>query len=265
MFKNFKPTENETVIFIVKDCTDYSYDVVLPGYEQQATLLFSELSKKKIRKNPQTFLKKKIKYAGKVLCIEDGVTYISYKDIESSEESSALTSYELSNKFFNLPQRICHLSKLIDLDTWCNSFVDCLRHEDQSVHPLEIISNRESLSNYKILPACLQRILLDHHKELFGIKLESVTLKIMIMCFGMDGNEAVKQALSGVLFRYSKTYTPEELATDGTTCNVDFRIVGFPNVEFNITSYERETCMKVQKEILSQLQGDENLNLVIKC
>ena len=251
MFRSFDPEEEEITVFTIGGSNDYSYDVDLLCYGKKATLFFSELSKKRIRKNPQSFLKKNKTYACRVLREEHGHLYVSYKQVNDEEQKKALECYHLSQKFYNLPQRLCHYDDSVALDLWQESFVDCLRDSQLASHPLVLISDSENFTELG-LPEIMKNIIEANHRKLFGFEPHVCEKTITVMSFAIDGNEKVKESLR---LTQPNACSKEELADDEQKTSLELIISALPNVTIRVSGANSGKCTERLEEAIKAISS----------
>jgi len=252
------PNVGDIVMFTTRYTNDKAYYVTLDEYQdREAFLSFSELSKKRIRKNPSSFLKKESKNCAIVSDVGDNIISLSLISVSKDQKKQHSELYGLNSKLFGLCRRLAHIQ--FQEKEW----YDVLRNAmEKSLelgydHPYATISDRSTLKNIENLPACYVDCILENHAKMFGMKPFSIKKRIMLITFQPDGNQVAKDEICRIsheLKSEEDNYTDEQLYQDQSKINICVNPVALPVCEFSITAYQDALCKQVSDELMLKLK-----------
>lgn len=238
-YHNKIPIVNDVVMCTISHYDGNGYVVTLDEYaEIEGFVQLRELSNKRIRKNIASFLKKDNKHPMVVTSI-DGYVSLSLKDLSDEEKNTCICNYDLTTKLYSMCTRLSHFDSTISSDEWRNLFKKLLSEAFQ-IHPYEIIRDRILICDME-LPERYLLVLGDNHVKLFGIKPVTVTLKVMIQCLRLDGNNYVKDILMKINSDH-EFFSDKELHENQERCNVSIKLTGLPNLTVTVSAYQKNIC-----------------------
>lgn len=271
------PSVGDVLTFTVHEANDIGFKVTLDAYDNSEGFLpFSELSSKKIKKNPAAFLKAGSKHCGLVTDNSDVITYISLKDVTKEQQELETQRHCNNGRLFALCQRLSrlpghnftesqwHHQFRRALDKYLNKSNETVAEgcdedeaedeaEDETpMHPIDIISSRQNIMNNKYLPPDYHAIIANHHATLFGIKPATLTMIVTILTFDMNGNDRVKSVLSKIMSDVG-TFTDTQLYQDQSKYNLSINPVALPDFQIVITAYLESVCQNAADLITHHL------------
>lgn len=285
------PKMGDILSFRVKDTTDVGYNVELCAYKSQyfGFLPFSELSLKKIKKNPASFLKEGSRHCGVVTDADGYIVHLSIKHVTPEQKAEEEKMYADTEHLFSICQRLSYLeeSKNADLteDAWFNVFAKALSQyrtgnsydeddsdedtdedadddtpddtvEDAATHPLNILSRRDMVNRSGVLPKQYMRIIRNNHAALFGFKPVVCTVIVTIVTFDMNGTELVKTVLNRIMEHHGGSGgSDKELYDDQTKYNLHINPVALPEFHLEISAYLKDVCQRVADSAIAELNA----------
>lgn len=252
----------DVVTFTTRQSDDTGFTVTLDAYsDREGYLPYSELSSKKIRKNPRSFLKEGSKGCGVVTDADGVVIFISLKDVTQSQQEEEKRMHELSGRLFSMCRKLSFIRH--SPRQWHDMFVEGINNyiEDSiDEHPYTILSDRLLLRDkgeQVLLPEFLD-VIRSNHCTLFGIKPFTATAKITIITFDIEGNERVKGALKSCLQRIGQgpTLTDSQLYQNQDKFNITVQPVSLPDFQVQVTSYINSLCQEKLDSFISMLEAE---------
>lgn len=260
------PNANDMVMAEILSADDSGFHVSLLEYSGTIAFLpFSELSKRKIKKNPKSFLK----LGAKLMLLvndNDGLICLSLKLVKEDMEKNSQAMYDKNYSLYCLCSRLSHIctdSPLTDYDKvyqeWVEYFRDMIENymasmdgEDNLTHPIDYLSSRSFIK----LDHMDERLKLiaKIHPQLFGIKPIQVRKEIIVLCFRPDGCQYVKDILLKILEPYKSHKTDQELFDDQSLANLTIQLVGPPRLTLTVWAYEQGTAEDIMKKVIRQIQ-----------
>jgi translation initiation factor 2 alpha subunit (eIF-2alpha) len=271
------PKEAAVVMSTIIGYTEAGYMVTLDAYgEQEGFIQLSELSMKRIKKNPATFLKPGDQHPTLVLSVSDvgradndgntaKVVDLSLKDVSEAEKVKCKKEHLHTIKLYNMCQRLEHITG-VSRKSWEAEFKRCISLGSEGLDLYEIIQDRTALeralgSNY--LSEDLLQTLLKHHTQLFGFTTYTKTKTVMIQCFRSDGNQYVKTILNGLCILTTKDWTQEEMNINTELYNMHIRLIGLPKIQISVTAYNQARAQEIMDVAMQKLR-DANFNVFME-
>ena len=262
-YNNELPNVGDIVMCTVIEYNEAGgFTVTLDEYaDKEGFIPLCELSPKRIKKNPATFLKTNDKHPVIVMAITD-VVELSLKDVNEEDREQFKNKFSHTIKLYNMCQRLEHLTKTKE-SVWYEAFKNALSTEGNDV--FQIIHNANLLKDGQSgLPLDLEKHLLDLHVQLFGFNTHTVQKTVMIQCFRSDGNQYVKQVLGAICPPDQKdNWTTEELSEDPSRINLSIKPIGLPKLLITATSSSVASSEQKMTETMLALQK-ANFNIMFE-
>lgn len=265
------PEVGDIIMCTVTEYTDAGFKVTLDAYaDNEGFIPLCELSQKRIKKNPATFLKIFDKHPVLVLnlaSMDSGahiVVELSLKDVQQEERDECQKNFTSTVKIYNMCQRLEHVTKTSELIwhdafkenmslTTANNFFETLHSEQKIQHGNTGLSKN------------LDALLLLYHIQLFGFSTATIHKTMIIQCFRGDGNNYVKDTLSRICPSDKKSdWTTEELNNDHERTNTTIKLVGLPKILISVTACRHEKAEQTMTDIVQQLQ-EAKFNILIEA
>jgi translation initiation factor 2 alpha subunit (eIF-2alpha) len=266
-FHQDTPNIKDIIMCTVESYGDAGYKVTLDGYgDREGFIPLCELSQKRIRKNPATFLKIGDKHPVQVMSIakdDSHVVEVSLKDVDAAEQEKCQKNSMCTVKLYNMCQRLEHISGLPEA-LWRGAFKDSISKTRSGASLFEAIHIEQQLLTGKVdLPKNLTEILITHHRHLFGFSATTVQKNYIIQCFRSDGNEYVKHVLLDVCPIDQTVWSIEELNNDSTRFNLSVKLIGLPKILITTTAGNRAAAEEAQRVAEAKLKA-ANFNILME-
>lgn len=251
-----EPSVGDTVMFTTTNVTnEYGYEVLLDEYcNQKAFLPFSELSAKKIKKNPASFLKTGSKHCANVMDAGNAIHHVSLKDVTKDQKKEHSELYGHNSKLFGLCLRLSHF-KFTESE-WHIAFRDAM--ESSATHPYLVITNRFTLRDQPdFMPKEFADVILNNHATLFGMKPFSLDKRIMLVTFDPNGNQVTKDELARIVTELKEDdsdHSDEHLYKNQVCFNLSVQPIALPTFKFTISAYLDTLCEEVYEKLLAKLK-----------
>lgn len=251
-----KPSTGDVLTFTVHEPSDIGFRVTLDAYSgTEGFLPFSELSSKKIKKNPASFLRPSHKHAGVVTDSCEAMTYISLKSVSKAQQEQETKQHANNERLFALCQRLAHLSSIAE-HRWRDCFqyaLDLYRKDGYTLHPFEAIVSRQVSDDDVFLPSELLDTIVSHHATLFGMKPASLVILVTILTFDMNGNDRVKSVLSSMMSG-RETRSDAQLYQSPEKYNLTINPVALPDFQIVISAYLENACQSAADYLIDRLR-----------
>ncbi len=264
------PDVGDVVMCTVTEYTDAGFKVTLDAYaDNEGFIPLCELSQKRIKKNPATFLKIFDKHPVLVLnlaSMDSGahiVVELSLKDVQQDEREDCQKNFTSTVKIYNMCQRLEHITKTSET-VWHDAFKQKMSLKTAN-NFFETLHNEQKIQSGNTgLSKDLDMLLLQHHIQLFGFSTNSIHKTLMIQCFRSDGNNYVKETLSRICPSDKKSdWTTEELNADQERTNVTIKLIGLPKILISVTACRYEKAEQTMADVVRQLH-EANFNIIIE-
>lgn len=248
-YENEYPDIDDVTMCTVTDYDPVSgFRVTLDEYDKDGFLMLTELHNKKIRVPVASFLKVGTQLPLIVTDSGPSGTYLSKKGVKPDMAKVGRTRFALNRKLFSAAKQ------LPEPESWEKSFRElCGPDDDQSEHLWTMLQDRRFNELQPALSDAQIQVLQDKHAKLFGIKPCTQRMKFTIYSFAVNGNQLVKDTLSGASGAH--TWTDQELYDNTDRYNIDILPIAVPTFQARITAYNKSCCenqfTKLQEDISS--------------
>jgi translation initiation factor 2 alpha subunit (eIF-2alpha) len=260
------PDVDDVITFTVVESDDVGFKVTIDAYSDRiGSLPFSELSAKKIKKNPASFLRIGSKHCGLVTDATGAMVYISLKNVTEAQKETENKLYSDNAHMFSMCQKLSFLGE--SEDTWFQCFRNALEHYRSGkieTHPYRALADRESRLVTSLLTPNCARIIQDNHALLFGIKPHSLTTRVCIVTFHMYGNDLVKSNLLNIResVNCADDLSDKELYEHQDKANVSIQPVSLPEFQITISAYQENVCRDYMDKIVNLLKQIKVFDIV---
>jgi translation initiation factor 2 alpha subunit (eIF-2alpha) len=262
-YHNELPNVNDIVMCTVSEYTDAGFKVTLDEYDDaEGFIPLSELSQKRIRKNPATFLKVYDKHPVSVVSLENQVVEVSLKDVK--EDNAELCRKKIANilKLYSMCQRLEHITK-VEKNVWKEAFKSCISNTGADLFDA-LHNEQQILEGRSGLPKHLDQLILENYTQLFGFNTTVIHKNILIQCFRSDGNQYVKNVLARICPPEQKdNWTTEELSQDPERANISVKLIGLPKILLTVTAMKKDTANQKMTEAMNILT-DAKFNILME-
>jgi translation initiation factor 2 alpha subunit (eIF-2alpha) len=261
-YNNELPNVRDIVMCTVTEYTDAGFKVILDAYaDAEGFIPLCELSSKRIKKNPATFLKIQDKHPVLVLDIVgkgSNIVELSLKDVQPDERELCQKNFSNSVKIYNMCQRLEHLTKTPE-NIWHDAFKNSMSNAGCMADPhlLDVIHSEQMINEGKSgLSKDLDDLLVKYHVQLFGFTTATLQKTLLIQSFRSDGSNYVKDILCSICPSDQKEdWVTEELNQDLDRYNLSIKLIGLPKILVTVTSCKIEKAEQVMNVVLKQLQA----------
>lgn len=261
-YQNKYPEVNEVVFGkMISLNMDTGYTVTLPEYNDiDAFLPISVVLRRNLRKK-DTIKSRCPLNSMQILVVttvdlEKAHVGVSRKNVYAEDLKAFPLYYNLTTKLNNLMKRLSHISdksvsELLENIIWPNFSKNI---EDLSVHPANVLKNRDSLKDLKLTDKYCS-ILLKHHFTLFGANLIHVSKTLRLNSFQLNGTQEIISLFEKIIKEFQPTElpSPEEMYYDQSLYILEIRPIAIPQYEIVVTSCSEETSNKIADRIAEQL------------
>ena len=260
-FYNEPPSLSEVTMCTVIECNpSIGFNIHLDEYNKDGILMLRELSNRKIKTSIGSFLKVGTTLPLQIIDIDQDQILLSKKDVKPKEKKHSTTIFGLNKKMFSLAKRLS-ITTSVDISIWESKFREMLSHTiNPEDHPFTIIQSRE-ISKLTELDESLIIILNDKHAKMFGITPMCDNSTMTMHSFGINGMEFIKNILIKIRDRYldpeGKEWSKEKLYDNQELANVRIIPSAIPTFQLQITSYQKNQCEKVKKDIINEIKQEE--------
>ena len=255
-YNDEKPEVGDVVMCTVSSYGDAGYSVSLDGYNDlEGFIPLCELSQKRIRKNPATFLKIGDRHPVQVMSIdkeaEPCIVELSLKDVNTAAQERCQRDAAFTVKLYNMCQRLEHVTHTAEA-VWHKAFKTAVSKKRSGIELFEAL---HVLNSPLDLPEDLVSLIRTHHVQLFGFSPVTVHKNYLIQCFRSDGNQYVKTILSDICPEDQKIWSTDEISENHSRYNLSIKLIGLPKILVTVTAANGDVAEEVHHRVEDKLKA----------